>query len=214
MIGKFKTPEALLQSYECLEREFTKKCQRIKELEEQIMEKKPMYEQTDKAFDCCVFKKSCKECPLRDYGVTQLDCKTKLLEDMKDYVMQLVVDKECAQRDANNFERTLEECNEERQGLEEELQNRKVYELKIDWANNDAEDCATTIYATEEKARIDYLAEIRQAKADYSQAFNEDGTLDTGSFGIEEGDNYWQLYEKGYWSTCHCLITLTEKEVL
>lgn len=127
MIGKFKTPEALWQSYQSLERAFTQKCQELKRMEEQRM---------------------------------------------------------------------------------------KVYELKIDWSNNDAEDCATTIYATEEKARIDYLAEIKQAKADYSQAFNEDGTLDALNFGIEEGDNYWQLYEKGYWSTCHCLITLTPKEVL
>ena len=37
MIGKFKTPQALLQSYECLEKEFTKKCQQIKRMEEQNM---------------------------------------------------------------------------------------------------------------------------------------------------------------------------------
>lgn len=37
MIGKFKTPQALLHSYECLEREFTKKCQQIKRMEEQNM---------------------------------------------------------------------------------------------------------------------------------------------------------------------------------
>ena len=214
MIGKFKTPEALLHSYECLEKEFTKKCQRIKELEEQLKENIPMHEQTDKAFDCCVFKKSCKECPLRDYGVTQLDCKTKLLEDMKDYVMQLVVDKECAQRDAENFEITLEECNEERQSLEEELQNRKVYELRIEWAQGDDGDVCTSIYATEEKARKVFLAEIEQSKLDYDYAFNEDGSLDVECFDIEESDGYWHLYEIGQWNTCHCLIMLNEKEVI
>lgn len=49
MIGKFKTPEALLQSYECLEKEFTKKCQQIKRMEEQTMK---VYEvKVDWAFD-------------------------------------------------------------------------------------------------------------------------------------------------------------------
>lgn len=214
MIGKFKTPEALLQSYECLEKEFTKKCQRIKELEEQLKENIPMYEQTEKAFDCCVFKQSCVECPLLRWGDTQLDCKTKLLENMKYYVMQLIADKECAQRDADNFERTLEECNEERQSFEEELKNRKVYELKIDWHQGDDGDVCTSIYATEEKARKVFLTEIEQSKLDYDYAFNEDGSLDTESFAIEEGDGYWHLYEKGQYNTCHCLIMLNEKEVL
>lgn len=37
MIGKFKTPEALWQSYQSLERAFTQKCQQIKRMEEQNM---------------------------------------------------------------------------------------------------------------------------------------------------------------------------------
>ena len=175
-----------------------------------------MYEKTEQAFTCCVFSETekCIECPLYEFGVTQLDCKTKLLRDMKDYVMQLVVDKECAEMDANNFERTLEECNEERQDLEERLQNRKVYELKIDWAQGDENGCTTVIYSTEEKAHKVFLVEVEQSKLDYDYAFNEDGSLNADDFEIEEGNNYWQLYQRGYWSDCHCLITITEKEVL
>jgi hypothetical protein len=35
--NKFKTPEALLQAYESLEKEFTKRCQRVKELEKELI---------------------------------------------------------------------------------------------------------------------------------------------------------------------------------
>lgn len=35
MIGKFKTPEALWQSYQQLERAFTKKCQELNALKKQ-----------------------------------------------------------------------------------------------------------------------------------------------------------------------------------
>lgn len=125
MIGKFKTPEALLHSYECLEKEFTKKCQRIRELEEQ---------------------------------------------------------------------------------------NMKVYEVKVDWATRDSEDCTTEIYATEEKARKAMNTEIVQAMQDYGCFDEETGELDDG-WELEQRDNYWHLFEEGWWSTNHCLITLTEKEV-
>jgi len=35
-IGKFSSPEALLKAYECLEGEFTKRCQRLKESESEV----------------------------------------------------------------------------------------------------------------------------------------------------------------------------------
>ena len=132
---------------------------------------------------------------------------------MKYYVMQLIADKECAQRDADNFERTLEECNEERQSLEEELESRKVYEIKIDWVLSDDESGVDTlIYSTEEKARQAFLAEIEKAKSDYDYAFNENGELEE-DYKLEQGENYWHLYQDGFWASSHCLIMLTEKEV-
>lgn len=38
-----------------------------------------------KAFECCISNEveQCTECPLRDFGDTQLDCKTKLLRNIK-----------------------------------------------------------------------------------------------------------------------------------
>ena len=126
MIGKFKTPQALLQSYECLEREFTKKCQQIKRMEEQ---------------------------------------------------------------------------------------NMKVYEVKVDWATGEGSDCTTEIYATEEKARKSFNFEICQAMEDYCVFDEETGELTDESWELDSGDNFWELWETGYYTSNHCLITMTEKEV-
>lgn len=126
MIGKFKTPQALLQSYECLERAFTKKCQQIKRMEEQ---------------------------------------------------------------------------------------NMKVYEVKVDWAINDDAGCTTEIYATEEKAYKAFNFEVCQAMQDYDVFDEQTGELTDDDYTIEPRKGYWHLYQNGWWSTCHCLITVTEKEV-
>lgn len=125
MISKFKTPQALLHSYECLEKEFTKKCQQIKQMEEQRM---------------------------------------------------------------------------------------KVYELKVDWATGEGCDCTTELYADKERAIKAFNFEIAQAMHDYEVFDEETGELDEG-WELEKRDNYWHLFEEGWWSTNHCLITVTEKEV-
>ena len=88
----------------------------------------------------------------------------------------------------------------------------KVYELKIDWATNDDEACTTEIYETEEKAKKAMNFEIVQAMQDYGCFDEETGELDEG-WELEQRDNYWHLFEEGWWSTNHCLITVTEKEV-
>ena len=126
MIGKFKTPEALWKSYQCLEQAFTQKCQQIKRMEEQ---------------------------------------------------------------------------------------NMKVYEVKVDWATNDAEGCTTEIYATEEKARKAYNFEIMQAMQDYDVFDEETGELVLENWEVDKGETFWELWETGYYTGNHCLITLTEKEV-
>jgi hypothetical protein len=87
-----------------------------------------------------------------------------------------------------------------------------VYELKIDWATNDAQDCATTLYSTEEKARVYFVQEVEQAKEDYYHAFDEDGNLEDG-WVIEERKDYWEIYAEGFYVSEHCTITLTKKEV-
>lgn len=44
-----------------------------------------MNEHIKKAYECCTSKEAeqCTECPLREFGVTQLDCKTELLRKIK-----------------------------------------------------------------------------------------------------------------------------------
>ena len=126
MIGKFKTPEALWQSYQQLERAFTQKCQQIKRMEEQ---------------------------------------------------------------------------------------NMKVYEVKVDWAPQDAEGCTTEIYATEEEARKAFNSEIVQAMQDYDVFNEETGELTEEGWILDTSVNFWELWEDGYYTSNHCLITLTEKEV-
>lgn len=89
----------------------------------------------------------------------------------------------------------------------------KVYELRVDWATNDAEACVTTLYATEEKAKNDFHKEVEQAKQDYTHAFDEDGNVADG-WCLEEHNDYWEIYEAGYYVSEHCTITIDEKEVL
>ena len=90
----------------------------------------------------------------------------------------------------------------------------KVYELKIDWSFDDnGQGIQTEIYATEEKARKAMNFEICQAMQDY-EVFDElTGELIDSNYAVEMGENYWQLYRKTWWNDCHCLITVTEKEV-
>lgn len=89
----------------------------------------------------------------------------------------------------------------------------KVYEVKVDWATNDAEDCTTELFSTEEKARKSFNAEKMQAMQDYGVFDEQTGELTDKNWKLNEGTNYWELFEKGFWSENHCLITLTEKEV-
>lgn len=89
----------------------------------------------------------------------------------------------------------------------------KVFEVKVDWATNDAEDCTTELYSTEEKARKAFNAEKLQAMDDYGVFDEKTGELIDENWCLEQRDNYWHLFEEGYQSENHCLITLTEKEV-
>ena len=96
-----------------------------------------------------------------------------------------------------------------------EDQNMKVYELKVDWAFDDnGKDVTTGIYETEEKARKAMNAEIVQAMQDYGVFDEETGELTDSNYVVENGESYWRLYRKSWWENCHCLITVTEKEVI
>ena len=89
----------------------------------------------------------------------------------------------------------------------------KVYELKIDWATNDDQGCSTEIYATEEKARKAFNTEVVQAMQDYDVFDEKTGELTDENYTLEQGNGYWHLYQNDLWTSCHCLITVTEKEV-
>ena len=87
----------------------------------------------------------------------------------------------------------------------------KVYEVKVDWATEYGQDCQTELYSTEEKARKSFNLEKHNAMVDYG--FEDDGSYDTNCYELEEDDNSWEFWESDYYNTCHCCITLTEKEV-
>ena len=89
----------------------------------------------------------------------------------------------------------------------------KVYELRIDWATNDASACNTTLYQQEEDAKKAMKTEILQAMQDY-EVFDENGCLNDEDWRLDKGDYFWELWEDGCYSTNHCEITITEKEVL
>lgn len=135
-----------------------------------------MDEQVMKAYKCCTSEEfeQCKECPLREFGHTQLDCKTELLRKIKPTT---------------------------------------VYEVKVDWTTNDDQGCTTEIYSTEEKAIKSFNFEVVQAMQDYGCFDEETGELDDG-WSLDKGNNFWELWESGYYNSSHCTITITEKEVL
>lgn len=87
----------------------------------------------------------------------------------------------------------------------------KVYEIKVDWAINNAADCTTELFSTEEKARKAFNSEKIDAMQDYG--FADDGSYNTDCYELEEDDNSWDFWESGFYNDCHCHITLTEKEV-
>lgn len=89
----------------------------------------------------------------------------------------------------------------------------KVFEVKVDWATNDAEDCTTELYSTKEEAQKAFNAEKLQAMQDYGVFDEQTGELTDENWEIDEGKDFWELWEDGYYSVNHCLITLTEKEV-
>ena len=89
-----------------------------------------------------------------------------------------------------------------------------VFEVKVDWASDDDEYCKTELYSTEEKARKAFNIERLQAIRDYGVFDEQTGELIDDDWELETRDNYWELFEKDYWSENHCLITLTKKEVL
>jgi hypothetical protein len=50
-------------------------------------EKFTMTTATRDALIHCTVERRCQDCPLVDYGTTQLDCKTKLLEQLRDELL-------------------------------------------------------------------------------------------------------------------------------
>ena len=90
----------------------------------------------------------------------------------------------------------------------------KDYEVKVDGSKGDGQDVTTEIYATEEKARKSFNFEVVQAMQDYEVFDEKTGELIDEDYILEQGNGYWHLYQNGWWTDCHCLITLTEKEVL
>jgi hypothetical protein len=48
---------------------------------------------------------------------------------------------------------------------------------------------------------------------DYDVFDEETGELEEG-WELDKGNSFWELWEDGYYTSNHCVITLTEKEVL
>lgn len=90
----------------------------------------------------------------------------------------------------------------------------KVYEVKVDWATEDDCACRTELYSTEEEAIKAFNAEKLQAMEDYGVFDEQTGELIDEDWQLDEAKYFWEIWEDEYYRSNHCLITLTEKEVL
>ena len=93
-----------------------------------------------------------------------------------------------------------------------ENEHKRVFELKVEWATNDDSGCTTEIYATADKASTAFDTEVIQAMEDYGVFDNTTGELADG-WVMDKGNGFWELWEDGYYTSNHCLITVTEKAV-
>lgn len=89
----------------------------------------------------------------------------------------------------------------------------EVYEVKVDLATDDDEECTTELFSTEEKARKAFNAEKLQAMEYYGVFDEQTGKLIDENWQLDEGKYFWDLWANGFYKSNHCLITLTEKEV-
>lgn len=89
----------------------------------------------------------------------------------------------------------------------------KVFMVKNDWATDDGSDSSIRLFQTYEKAKEYYNEIILEEKSEFwSQAFENSEIVD--GYVLDEGEDYFEIFEDGYYASSHTCVTLTKEEVL
>ena len=90
---------------------------------------------------------------------------------------------------------------------------KNVYLVVNKWATEDASDTSITVFEKYEDAREEMQKQIKQEiNENMSQAFENDEPVD--GYCVEEGIDYWECWEDGYYSSNFVNISIEKKEVL
>ncbi len=90
---------------------------------------------------------------------------------------------------------------------------KNVYLVVNKWATEDASDTSITVFEKYEDAREEMQKQIKQEiNENMSQAFDNGELVD--GYCAEEGIDYWECWEDGYYSSNFVNISIEKKEVL
>ena len=89
----------------------------------------------------------------------------------------------------------------------------KIYLVINEWADGDNNGADALAFDSLEKAQTEMKVQIEQEiNEKMSQCF-EDGKPSDG-YCVDEGANFWEFWEDGYYYYCHTLIKIIELEVM
>ena len=90
---------------------------------------------------------------------------------------------------------------------------KNVYLVINEWANEEASDTSITVFEQYEDARKEMQKQIEQEiSEDMVGAFEHGEVID--GFCVDEGVDFWECWEDGYYVDNHVTITIQKKEVL
>ena len=89
----------------------------------------------------------------------------------------------------------------------------QVFVVQADWAIDGNSNSELKVFSSEYEARRFF----EQKKEDLKQVFNVfdiHDNLDNDLWELTQEENYFELYEEGYYNENHCVLTLTKTKVL
>lgn len=89
----------------------------------------------------------------------------------------------------------------------------KVYIILEDWASDYESGNNIEVYDTKEKALEDFNDRIKNARVDMNYDYNENEQIEDSDMVEEKEDDYYCIYEDGYYTRNHITIRLEVKEV-